>query len=213
MFPSDKFSDVPNGLYAGDNERIIVAKPIHWFTLRGQQQLWGLKRCNISTTLLGRRQCHQTSLYLLSKVDASGLGGCGGLRLYNRSSFIMWLRCAPHPPPSEKSDTRHQSKKQDATWCLGCSLLISPTIIKLFLPDCGGGWWAVREAAWEWWQSHLICSYFSQFLSRASPTPRESVSRASFTKAGLQWSDWDERPWGGCQPLPSARVLPLPHPG
>lgn len=139
-------------------------------------------------------------------------GGCGGLCLCNRSSSIMWLRRAPHPPPSEKSDTRHQSRNmQLGAWAAPLSSFLPLSLSSSYQTLVVGGGRAVRKAAWEWWQSHLICSCFSQFLSGAYPTPGESVSRASFTKAGLQWSDWDERPWGGCQQLPSARVLPLPH--
>lgn len=44
-------------------------------------------------------------------------GGCGGLRLCNGSSSVMWLRCAPTPRPQRKvtQDTRAKKKRKRKT--------------------------------------------------------------------------------------------------
>lgn len=65
-------------------------------------------------------------------------GGCGGLRLCNRSSSTMWLSDAP--PPSEKRVTQ-DTRTKTCNSVLG--LLLSPylspaTIIKPLLPGGAG---------------------------------------------------------------------------
>lgn len=94
---------------------------------------------NISTTLLGRHQCHRKSfsrVYLLNKVDVSRLGAVEVCVYVTDQALPCDLDV---PPPSEKRVT------QD-TRATTCNLLlrlllsyISPTtIIKPLSPGCGG---------------------------------------------------------------------------
>ncbi len=71
---------------------------------------------NISTTLLGRHQCHRKSfncMYLLNKVDASRLGAAEVCVYVTNQAPPCDLEA---PPPREKSDTRHQIKKHLHIW-------------------------------------------------------------------------------------------------
>lgn len=75
-----------------------------------------------------------TACIYWTKLMQADWGGCGGLRLCNRSSSTMWLSDAP--PPSEKRVTQDTRTK---TCNLVLGLLLSPylspaTIIKPLLP-------------------------------------------------------------------------------
>lgn len=94
---------------------------------------------NISTTLLGRRQCHSKSfnhMYLLNKVDASRLGAVEVCVYVTDQAPPCDLDV---PPPSEERVTQDTGAK---TCNLVLGRLLSPisptTIIKLLLPGCGG---------------------------------------------------------------------------
>lgn len=82
---------------------------------------------NISTTLLGRHQCHHKSfnhMYLLNKVDASRLGAVEVCVYVTDQAPPCDSWMCPHP---QRKDTRHQSKNmQLGAWTppLSSSLLL-----------------------------------------------------------------------------------------
>lgn len=107
-------------------------------------------------------------------------------------------------PPLEKRVTQDTRAK---TCNLVLGLLLSPisltTIIKLLLPSCG----ELSHRQPESGGSPISFVHFSpSFSAKPYPSPGVSASRASFAKAGLHWSNWDEKPWGGCQQPPQPRL-------
>lgn len=106
------------------NGMILKKKSQTVSPLRGQWRLWGFaawpsaavmqhRGVNISTTLLGRHQCHHKSfirMYLLNKVDASRLGAVEVCVYVTDQAPPCDLDAPPlSPPPSEKrvtEDTR-----------------------------------------------------------------------------------------------------------